>query len=74
MHADRNVLVKFDAGRDIKLTDGTKAQIKYLNLVGDRYLELVDAPGSTKILPAGRPDTASTARRPRWTSTCCSAA
>ena len=35
------------------LTDGTKAQIKYLNLVGDRYLELVDAPGSTKILPAG---------------------
>ncbi len=49
---DRNVLVKFDAGKDIVLTDGTKAQIKYLNLVGDRYLELVDAPGSTKILPA----------------------
>jgi len=53
LDADRNVLVKFDAGRDIVLTDGTKAQIKYLNLVGDRYLELVDAPGSTKILPAG---------------------
>ena len=34
LDADRNVLVKFDAGRDIKLTDGTKAQIKYLNLVG----------------------------------------
>ena len=46
-------MVKFDAGQDIVLTDGTKAQIKYLNLVGDRYLELVDAPGSTKILPAG---------------------
>ena len=27
--------------------------IRYLNLVGDRYLELVDAPGSTRILPAG---------------------
>ena len=53
LQADRKVLVKFDAGRDIELTDGTKAQIKYLNLVGDRYLELVDAPGSTKILPAG---------------------
>jgi phospholipid/cholesterol/gamma-HCH transport system substrate-binding protein len=53
LDADRNVLVKFDAGKDIKLTDGTKAQIKYLNLVGDRYLELVDAPGSTKILPVG---------------------
>ncbi len=50
---DRNVLVKFDAGKDIVLTDGTKAQIKYLNLVGDRYLELVDSPGSTRILPAG---------------------
>ncbi len=56
LDANRNVLVKFDAGSDIKLTDGTKAQIKYLNLVGDRYLELVDAPGSTKILPAGRSD------------------
>ena len=53
LEADRDVLVKFDAGKDIVLTDGTKAQIKYLNLVGDRYLELVDAPGSTKILPAG---------------------
>ena len=38
---------------DIVLTTGTKAQIRYLNLVGDRYLELVDSPGSTKILPAG---------------------
>ncbi len=72
LDAERNVLVKFDAGRDIRLTDGTKAQIKYLNLVGDRYLELVDAPGSTKILPAGL-RSPSTAQRPRWTSTCCSA-
>lgn len=53
LQANRDVLVEFDAGSDIVLTDGTKAQIKYLNLVGDRYLELVDAPGSTKILPEG---------------------
>jgi phospholipid/cholesterol/gamma-HCH transport system substrate-binding protein len=53
LDADRRVVVSFDARRDIKLTGGTKAQIKYLNLVGDRYLELVDSPGSTKILPAG---------------------
>lgn len=53
LQPDRDVLVEFDAGKDIVLTDGTKAQVKYLNLVGDRYLELVDAPGSTKILPAG---------------------
>jgi len=53
LEPDRNVLVKFDADRNIKLTTGTKAQIRYLNLVGDRYLELVDTPGSTRILPVG---------------------
>ena len=53
LRADRKVLVKFDADRKIVLTTGTKAQIRYLNLVGDRYLELVDTPGSTKILPVG---------------------
>ena len=50
---DRKVLVRFDTDRNIKLTTGTKAAIRYLNLVGDRYMELVDTPGSTKILPAG---------------------
>ncbi|HTI73551.1 MAG TPA: MCE family protein [Mycobacterium sp.] len=53
LRPDRSVLVKFDADRNIVLTTGTKAQIRYLNLVGDRYLELVDSPGSTKILPVG---------------------
>src|SRR6185312_1675585 len=48
---DRKVLVKFDADRNIKLTTGTHAAIRYLNLVGDRFMELVDSPGSTKILP-----------------------
>ncbi|MFA5711447.1 MCE family protein [Mycolicibacterium sp.] len=53
LQPDRTVLVKFNAERDIKLTTGTKAAVRYLNLVGDRYLELLDSPGSTKILPAG---------------------
>ena len=53
LQPDRKVLVKFDAGRDIVLTTGTKAQIRYLNLTGDRFLELADSPGSTKILPVG---------------------
>jgi phospholipid/cholesterol/gamma-HCH transport system substrate-binding protein len=48
---DRKVLVKFDADRNIKLTTGTRAAIRYLNLVGDRFMELSDSPGSTKILP-----------------------
>jgi phospholipid/cholesterol/gamma-HCH transport system substrate-binding protein len=52
--ADRKVLVEFDTDRNIKLTSGTKAAIRYLNLVGDRYMELVDSPAdSTKIMAAG---------------------
>ncbi len=53
LQADRKVLVKFDTDRNIKLTTGTQAAIRYLNLVGDRYMELVDSPDSTKILPTG---------------------
>src|SRR6201995_1130501 len=53
LQSDKKVLVKFDADRSVVLTDGTKAAVRYLNLVGDRYLELVDGPGSTKRLPAG---------------------
>ena len=53
LQPDKSVLVKFDADRNIALTTGTKAAVRYLNLVGDRYLELVDGPGSTKLLPAG---------------------
>ncbi len=51
--ADKSVLVKFDADRDIVLTTGTQAAVRYLNLTGDRYLELVDGPGSSRVLPAG---------------------
>jgi phospholipid/cholesterol/gamma-HCH transport system substrate-binding protein len=53
LQADRRVLVKFDADRNVKLTTGTHADIRYLNLVGDRYLELVETPGSTMFLPPG---------------------
>jgi phospholipid/cholesterol/gamma-HCH transport system substrate-binding protein len=53
LRPDKKVLVKFDADRSVVLTTGTRAMIRYLNLVGDRYLELVDGPGSTKLLPAG---------------------
>lgn len=53
LREDMKVLVKFDADRDIVLTTGTKAAVRYLNLTGDRYLELVEGPGSTKIQPPG---------------------
>ena len=53
LQSDKKVVVKFDADRSVVLTDGTKAAVRYLNLVGDRYLDLADGPGSTKRLPAG---------------------
>lgn len=53
LQQNHQVLVTFDADKDIVLTTGTKVAVRYLNLVGDRFLELMDSPGSTRILPAG---------------------
>jgi phospholipid/cholesterol/gamma-HCH transport system substrate-binding protein len=53
MRPDKTIAVAFDADRDVVLTTGTRAVVRYLNLVGDHFLELVDAEGSTRLLPAG---------------------
>lgn len=53
LRADNKVAVRFDADDDVVITDGTKLAVRYLNLVGDRYLELVEGPGSTHRLAAG---------------------
>ena len=53
MRPDHTIAVGFDADRDVPLSTGTKLAVRYLNLVGDRFLELVDGPGSIGILPAG---------------------
>lgn len=53
LRTDKKALVKFDVDRGVVLTTGTRAVVRYLNLVGDRYLELTEGPGSTKVLPAG---------------------
>jgi phospholipid/cholesterol/gamma-HCH transport system substrate-binding protein len=50
---DNTVAVKFDADRRVVLTTATKVAVRYLDLVGNRYLDLLDSPGSTKILPPG---------------------
>ncbi|MGX1809114.1 MCE family protein [Nocardia sp. NPDC055321] len=50
---DHTVTVDFDTDRTVALTTGTKAAVRYLNLVGDRYLELTEGPASTEILSAG---------------------
>jgi phospholipid/cholesterol/gamma-HCH transport system substrate-binding protein len=49
----KDVVVTFDADRSIVLTTGTTASVRYLNLVGDRFLELAVGPGATKILAPG---------------------
>ena len=53
MRPDHSVVVTFDADRDVTLGSGTKAAVRYLNLVGDRFLELIDGPGSTRLMAAG---------------------
>ena len=49
----KTAVVGFDVDSTVVLTTGTKAVVRYLNLVGDRYLELVDGPGPTTVLLAG---------------------
>jgi phospholipid/cholesterol/gamma-HCH transport system substrate-binding protein len=53
LQPNNTVLVEFDADDDVALTTGSKAAVRYLNLVGDRYLEVIIGPGSMRVLPAG---------------------
>src|SRR5258705_2690325 len=46
------VKIDFNVDRSLPLFDGTTASIRYLNLIGDRYMELKRV-GSDKRLPAG---------------------
>lgn len=45
--------VDFDVDRQYRLLRSTHATIRYEDLVGNRYLELMDSPGSNRPLPAG---------------------
>ncbi|WP_040798608.1 MCE family protein [Nocardia higoensis] len=53
LREDHSVLVEFDAAGTVRLTTATEATVRYLNLVGDRYLELTDPPGVSEPLPGG---------------------
>ena len=53
LQQDHKVVVSFAIDRSVVLTEGTQAAVRYLNLVGDRYLELRDAPGPARLLAAG---------------------
>lgn len=53
LHHDGTVTVGFTIDKDIRLTEGTKAVVRYENLIGDRYLALDEAPGPPRRLPPG---------------------
>jgi phospholipid/cholesterol/gamma-HCH transport system substrate-binding protein len=50
---DATALVTFSADDSVVLTDGTRAAIRYDDLIGGRYLALEEGPGSVKKLAAG---------------------
>ena len=53
LHRDGTVTVDFAVDKGVRLTEGTKAVVRYENLIGDRYLALEDGPGSPRRLPPG---------------------
>lgn len=59
---DHRAHVEFDVDRKYSLFTSTRATIRYENLVGDRYLELLEGPGSADVLrPGGTIELANTA-------------
>ena len=54
LQRDKTVLVTFDADPSVRLTTGTRAAVRYLNLIGDRYLELIDGPGDMQMPPGSQ--------------------
>ncbi|GAB1811466.1 MCE family protein [Mycobacterium sp. MUNTM1] len=53
LHRDGTVTVDFEVDKGVRLTEGTKAVVRYENLIGDRYLALEESPGPPRRLPPG---------------------
>jgi phospholipid/cholesterol/gamma-HCH transport system substrate-binding protein len=51
---DATVNVEFTADDTVALTEGSRAAIRYQNLVGDRFMSLEDGPGAVKLLRPGQ--------------------
>jgi len=51
---DASVNVRFTADDSVTLTRGSRAVIRYENLIGDRYMALEDGTGSTQLLQPGQ--------------------
>ncbi|WP_029113094.1 MCE family protein [Mycobacterium sp. URHB0044] len=54
LNKDGTVTVVFDIDEGLPLTDGTRAAVRYENIIGDRYLALEDGPGSVRKLQPGQ--------------------
>ena len=54
LHKDGTVTVDFAIDKGLVLTEGTRAAVRYENLIGDRYLSLEDGPGSVRKLHPGQ--------------------
>jgi phospholipid/cholesterol/gamma-HCH transport system substrate-binding protein len=52
INADSRAVVEFSADPSVILTEGTKAQIRWANPIGDRYMALLDGPGTPQRLNA----------------------
>ncbi|MCP9271362.1 MCE family protein [Mycolicibacterium sp. CAU 1645] len=53
LNPDNTVDVEFDVNKRYQLYSSTRAAVRYENLVGDRYLEILSGPGELKKLPPG---------------------
>lgn len=53
INPDTTVAVRFSADDTVVLTEGTKAAVRYDNLIGGRYLELLEGAGGTRKLNPG---------------------
>jgi phospholipid/cholesterol/gamma-HCH transport system substrate-binding protein len=54
LQKDGTVKVDFAIDKGLPLTEGTRAAVRYENLIGDRYLALEDGPGSVRKLQPGQ--------------------
>ena len=54
LNRDGTVTVDFAIDKGLNLTEGTRAAVRYENLIGDRYLALEDGPGSVRKLQPGQ--------------------
>ena len=53
LNPDNSVDVTFDIDERYQMYTSTRAEVRYQNLVGDRYLEITSGPGELRKLPAG---------------------